>query len=83
MLAISAVSLSPTNPLEGLEIADRPEPVPHDDWVPIRMRATTLNHHDLWSLKGVGLRVDTRERTYVLESQASAVLQSKQAKKKP
>ena len=34
-------------------------------------------------LKGVGLRVDTRERTYVLESQASAVLQSKQAKKKP
>ena len=56
MLAISAVSLSPTNPLEGLEIADRPEPVPHDDWVPIRMRATTLNHHDLWSLKGVGLR---------------------------
>ena len=39
-----------------MEIADRPEPVPHDDWVPIRMRATTLNHHDLWSLKGVGLR---------------------------
>ena len=34
-------------------------------------------------LKGVGLRVDTQAQTYVLESQASALLQSKHAKKKP
>jgi len=34
-------------------------------------------------VKGVGLQVDTRAQTYVLESQAFAVLESKSAKKKP
>jgi lipopolysaccharide export system protein LptC len=34
-------------------------------------------------LKGVGLQVDSRAQTYVLESQAFAVLESKPAKKKP
>jgi lipopolysaccharide export system protein LptC len=33
-------------------------------------------------VKGVGLQVDTRAQTYVLESQAFAVLESKSAKKK-
>ena len=35
------------------------------------------------SLKGVGMQVDSRAQTYVLESQAFAVLESKSAKKKP
>lgn len=34
-------------------------------------------------LKGVGLQVDSRAQTYVLESQAFAVLESKSAQKKP
>lgn len=34
-------------------------------------------------VKGVGLQVDSRAQTYVLESQAFAVLESKSAKKKP
>ena len=33
-------------------------------------------------VKGVGMQVDNRAQTYVLESQASALLESKQAKKK-
>ena len=33
-------------------------------------------------LKGVGLQVDNRAQTYILESQVTAVLESKQAKKK-
>ena len=33
-------------------------------------------------LKGVGLQVDNRAQTYILESQATALLESKQAKKK-
>ena len=33
-------------------------------------------------IKGVGMQVDNRAQTYVLESQAFAVLESKQAKKK-
>jgi len=34
-------------------------------------------------LKGVGMQIDSRAQTYVLESQAFAVLESKSAKKKP
>lgn len=34
-------------------------------------------------VKGVGMQADTRAQTYVLESQAVAVLESKSAKKKP
>lgn len=34
-------------------------------------------------LKGVGLQVDNRAQTYILESQATASLESKHAKKKP
>lgn len=34
-------------------------------------------------IKGVGLQVDNRLQTYVLESQARAVIESKHAKKKP
>ena len=34
-------------------------------------------------LKGVGMQVDNRAQTYILESQATAALESKHAKKKP
>jgi len=34
-------------------------------------------------LKGIGMQIDGRAQTYVLESQAFAVLESKSAKKKP
>lgn len=36
---------------------ERPRGVP-DDWVRVRVRAASLNHHDLWSLRGVGLPAD-------------------------
>ena len=58
MLAVSAVSQSDTDPLSGLEIGDRPAPTPRDGWVLVRVKAAALNHHDLWSLRGVGLRAD-------------------------
>jgi NADPH:quinone reductase-like Zn-dependent oxidoreductase len=38
-----------------LEVGERPDPTVPDGWVTIDVRATALNHHDLWSLKGVGL----------------------------
>ncbi|MCB0883731.1 MAG: Zn-dependent oxidoreductase, partial [Propionibacteriaceae bacterium] len=62
MLAVSAVSLSSTDPLAGLQIGERPEPEPKDGWSIITMRTSSLNRHDLWSLKGVGLRPDQLPR---------------------
>ena len=58
MLAAACVSQSADDPLSGLEVADRPEPDVPDGWVRVHVRAASLNHHDLWSLKGVGLAPD-------------------------
>jgi NADPH:quinone reductase-like Zn-dependent oxidoreductase len=58
MLAASAVKIDPDDPLAGLEVAERPDPQVPDGWVPVRLRAASLNHHDLWSLRGVGLTED-------------------------
>ena len=55
MLAAFAVRTDPDDPLSGLEVGERPEPVAPEGWVTIDVKATALNHHDLWSLKGVGL----------------------------
>ena len=55
MLAATAVSISPDDPLSGLEVGERPEPEPADGWEIVRVRAASLNHHDLWTLRGVGI----------------------------
>ena len=58
MLAVSAVSVDPDNPLSGLRVGDHPDPEPPEGWTTVRLRAASLNHHDLWSLRGVGLTED-------------------------
>jgi NADPH:quinone reductase-like Zn-dependent oxidoreductase len=58
MLAATAVRTDPKDPLSGLEVGERPEPSPPDGWTTVRIRAASLNHHDLWSLQGVGLPDD-------------------------
>ncbi|MEU9506928.1 zinc-binding dehydrogenase [Micromonospora sp. NPDC048170] len=47
------------NPLAALTVGEQPEPThPAADWVTVQVRASSLNHHDLWSLRGVGLRAE-------------------------
>ena len=58
MLAASCVSQSADNPLSGLSVGEHPAPEVPDGWVHVHVRAASLNHHDLWSLKGVGLPAD-------------------------
>jgi NADPH:quinone reductase-like Zn-dependent oxidoreductase len=58
MLAVFASSISRDDPLTGLQIGDRPEPSVPDGWTTVTVRAASLNHHDLWSLRGVGLPED-------------------------
>jgi NADPH:quinone reductase-like Zn-dependent oxidoreductase len=55
MLAAFAARIDQDDPLSALELDDRPEPSPPDGWATVEVRATSLNHHDLWSLRGVGL----------------------------
>ena len=56
MFAVYAESFSTDDPLSGLVVGDRPDPVPEDGWTTISVKAAALNHHDLWSLRGVGLK---------------------------
>lgn len=56
MLAAYAARFSPDDPLSALEVADRPEPEAREHWTTVDVRAAALNQHDLWSLRGVGLR---------------------------
>jgi len=59
MRAAYASSINVDDPLAGLTVGEAPEPKPPaDDWVTIEVRASALNHHDLWSLRGVGLPED-------------------------
>jgi NADPH:quinone reductase-like Zn-dependent oxidoreductase len=58
MLAVTAASIDPDDPLSGLEIGERPDPQPADGWASVTVRAAALNHHDLWTLKGVGISED-------------------------
>jgi NADPH:quinone reductase-like Zn-dependent oxidoreductase len=58
MRAAYASEINPDDPLAGLTVGDLPEPPTPDDWVTVTVRASSLNHHDLWSLRGVGLSAD-------------------------
>jgi NADPH:quinone reductase-like Zn-dependent oxidoreductase len=58
MLAATVVAFDPHNPTAGLTVGERPDPVADEGWTVVHVKAASLNHHDLWSLKGVGLRED-------------------------
>jgi NADPH:quinone reductase-like Zn-dependent oxidoreductase len=55
MLAAYAAAIDPDDPLAALAVGEQPDPAPPAGWQTIEVRAASLNHHDLWSLRGVGL----------------------------
>jgi len=58
MLAVYASRTDADDPLSALEVGERPDPEPPDGWTTVDVKAASLNHHDLWSLRGVGLPDD-------------------------
>jgi NADPH:quinone reductase-like Zn-dependent oxidoreductase len=55
MLAAFVSTPDPKDPLSVLEVGDRPEPQVPEGWTTVTVKATSLNHHDLFSLQGIGL----------------------------
>jgi NADPH:quinone reductase-like Zn-dependent oxidoreductase len=55
MLAVFAARTDADDPLSALQVGERPDPDPPDGWTTVEVKAASLNHHDLWSLRGVGL----------------------------
>src|SRR6266702_4570909 len=58
MFAVTAARFSPDDPLSALELGDHAEPAPPDGWTTVSVKASALNHHDVWTLRGVGLPAD-------------------------
>ncbi|MBW0256163.1 zinc-binding dehydrogenase [Cellulomonas sp. PS-H5] len=56
MLAATVTRFSPDDPLAGLTVGEHPEPDAREHWTTVDVRAAALNQHDLWSLRGVGLK---------------------------
>ena len=62
MLAVMATGFDAADPLAGLRVGEARRPAPPLGWVEVRVKAAALNQHDLWSLRGVGLRADELPR---------------------
>ncbi|MCA6093765.1 zinc-binding dehydrogenase [Streptomyces sp. SCA3-4] len=55
MFAAYAARIDRDQPLNGLELGERPEPEARPGWTTVNVKAASLNHHDLWTLRGVGI----------------------------
>ena len=58
MRAAVCVGFSRDDPVSGLELREIPDPQPPDGWEIVEVRAAALNHHDMWTLRGVGVTDD-------------------------
>ncbi|WP_300605971.1 zinc-binding dehydrogenase [Trebonia sp.] len=58
MFAVTAARIDAENPLSGLETGQRPDPLAPAGWTTVTVKAAALNHHDIWSLRGIGLSAD-------------------------
>jgi len=58
VFAVTAARVDAADPLAGLDLGERPDPVPPDGWVTVTVKAAALNHHDVWTLRGVGITAD-------------------------
>jgi NADPH:quinone reductase-like Zn-dependent oxidoreductase len=56
MFAVYAESFSSEDPLSGLVVGERPDPEVPSGWTTVTVKAASLNHHDLWTLRGVGIK---------------------------
>ncbi|MGD9990379.1 zinc-binding dehydrogenase [Pseudonocardia sp.] len=56
MFAVYAAEPSPDAPLDSLTVGERPDPEVPDGWVAVKVSAASLNMHDLWTLRGVGIK---------------------------
>lgn len=73
MRAAYASTFDPDQPLAALAVGDLPEPTHPADWVTVQVRASALNHHDLWTLRGVGVGLSTERLPLILGCDAAGI----------
>jgi NADPH:quinone reductase-like Zn-dependent oxidoreductase len=57
--------------MSGLALGEHPEPKPQEGWTTVKVKAASLNHHDLWTLRGVG--IDEKRLPIVLGCDAAGI----------
>ena len=72
MKAVYASGVDYDNPLDMLKVGDLPEPEARPYWSTVSVKAATVNHHDVWSLKGVGLSAE--QTPMILGTDAAGIL---------
>ena len=58
MFAVTATGFDREDPLANLTLGEHPDPEPPPGWEVVEVKAAALNHHDLWTLRGVGITED-------------------------
>ena len=58
MFAVYAAEPNPDAPLDALVVGERPDPDVPDGYVAVHVEAASLNMHDLWTLRGVGIKAE-------------------------
>ncbi|MEU4768221.1 zinc-binding dehydrogenase [Actinosynnema sp. NPDC023794] len=82
MFAVYAAEPSPEDPIAAVRVGERPEPEVPEGWVKVAVKAASLNMHDLWTLRGVGIKPEQFPMTLgcdgagVLEDGTEVVLHS-------
>jgi NADPH:quinone reductase-like Zn-dependent oxidoreductase len=82
MFAVYAAEPSPQDPIAALRVGERPDPEVPEGWVKVAVKAASLNMHDLWTLRGVGIKPEQFPMTLgcdgagVLEDGTEVVLHS-------
>ena len=71
MLAVTATKPSADDPLSALEVGDRPTPEPPAGWEVVTVRAASVNHHDVFTLRGMA--TPEKNLPIVLGSDAAGV----------
>ncbi|GAA4857522.1 zinc-binding dehydrogenase [Pseudonocardia benzenivorans] len=56
MFAVYAAAPNADSPLDSLTVGERPDPEVPEGWVAVKVGAASLNMHDLWTLRGVGIK---------------------------
>ena len=58
MFAVTAARFNADDPLAALELGEHADPAPPEGWTTVTVKAASLNHHDIWTLSGVGISAD-------------------------
>ena len=58
MFAVAAGEPNAEDPIAALSLGDQPDPEVPDGWVTVDVKAASLNMHDVFTLRGVGLKED-------------------------